>query len=186
MKVLFKLRKIYFLITISIQLISFSIFAENVTFSTPQIVAADGNRPQIATDISGRYVYVIEFEGAGLTGPTKIFISSDFGVNFSSATGAFGTGFNPQIITDISGRYIFATWSDGATNIKIFFSLNFGLSWIDVDSSNTTFGLGGAPQIITDSVSRNIYGIWADSSDPIDLTRGLRSFFPIRGLKINR
>ncbi|NGX35756.1 MAG: hypothetical protein K1000chlam1_00589, partial [Candidatus Anoxychlamydiales bacterium] len=78
----------------------------------------------------------------------------------------------------------YAIFRDASVNIKIFGSLDFGLTWIDMDSTDTFFGNGINPQIITSSTGSKIYGAWDGATLPI--TTGLRSFFPLNSVSINR
>ncbi len=99
-----KLGKTYIFIFVFIQLLTFNIFAENVTFSSEQSISSvAGDNPQITSDATGRYVYAIWQESG--SNDIKIFISSDFGATFTSAAGTFGTGVKPQIIPFLKFNY---------------------------------------------------------------------------------
>lgn len=55
-------KKICLLIVVFFQLITFNIFAETVTFSTPQEISASPEAnllPRITSSSSGQYVYII-------------------------------------------------------------------------------------------------------------------------------
>ena len=148
-------------------------------------IFGDGFNPEITTDNLGKYGYAIWREDT--TDNIKIFFSQDFGATWndvSESLDIFGDGFFPQITTDSSGRYTYAIWQKTSSDsaIKIFYSTDFGHTWTDADPLTSLFSIGSSPQITRDSIGRNAYGIW--NSTGIDVTTGLRSFFPIHSLEI--
>ncbi|NGX35757.1 MAG: hypothetical protein K1000chlam1_00590 [Candidatus Anoxychlamydiales bacterium] len=142
----------------------------------------DGFNPQITTDNLGKFIYAIWRQADDLI----IYASQDFGVTWKRVSDSFGDGFNPSIITDSSGRYVYAIWREaGASSaIKLFYSTDFGNTWVNADPSATLFGTGNVTQITTNSSGRYAYGIW--ESPILDVTAGIRSFFPITDMSIDR
>nr|NGX52331.1 hypothetical protein [Candidatus Anoxychlamydiales bacterium] len=140
--------------------------------------------PQIATDSTGRYVYVVWDRSNGTNTIIQVAISSDFGQTWSGPTTTptgtttpnlsdpGGNAVDPQIATDSSGRYVYAVWdrSNGTNNIiQVVISSDFGQTWSDpttTPTGTTTPNLSvsgenaGDHQITTDSSGRYVYAVW--------------------------
>ncbi len=143
--------------TSKIKIFFSSDFGITWTNADPSVtIFGDGDTPQIITDSTGEHVYAIWTEG--FPGAIKIFISSDFGVSWSAATGAFTASADfPQIVTDDSGKFGYATWhSDVSDELIIFTSSDFGNNWALVVNTLTA----SKPQITTDSSGQFAYVIW--------------------------
>ena len=116
---------------------------------------------EIATDATGRNVYIIDREGID---DIKTFVSSDFGVTWTDTTGSFADGTEPQIATNSTGIYVYIIWENGLVKIKIFYSSNFGDNWTDADPTEIIFGNGEDSHIVTDDSGRYVYATWVVTS----------------------
>lgn len=137
----------------------------------PKLSAKDSSASfqDLATDSSGKYVYVVWHKSIGGATIVQFSRSIDFGANWtaspgvnlsSSAAGVSST--RPKVATDRSGRYIFVIWdhSGGGADqsIRIRRSTDFGATWenpivIPSDKPNS-------PRIAIDNVGRYVYAIW--------------------------
>ena len=155
-----------------------------VTWRQATTAFGNGFNPEITTDNLGKFIYATWRQDA--TDDLIIYASQDFGVTWKRVSDSFGDGFKPEIITDSSGRYVYAIWQVeiGSSDIKLFYSTDFGNTWVNADPSSTLFGTGTVTQITTNSSGRYAYGIW--QSPVLDVTAGIRSFFPITDMSIDR
>ena len=121
-----------------------------------------GESFQISTDNSGLYVYATWIEDT--TNNTKIFYSSDNGVNWTDVdptNTTFGLGVDPQIITDSTGKYVYNIWQTHTTTyIKVFYSSDFGVNWAQ---ATTDAFLINKPQITTNSTGKYVYATWRET-----------------------
>ncbi|KKM05015.1 hypothetical protein LCGC14_1758340, partial [marine sediment metagenome] len=156
-----------------------AVFAINVNFSDPTTtpagspdLASSGERAQITTDSSGRYVYAVWDDSPGAV---QVAISSDFGENWNNPTSVPGGNITPnlaasgrssQITTDSTGRYVYAVWDISGGAVQAAISSDFGVTWSDptsVPGGNITPDLassGELAQITTDSSGRYVYAVW--------------------------
>ncbi|MFA6502180.1 MAG: sialidase family protein [Parachlamydiales bacterium] len=118
---------------------------------------------QIATDISGKYIYVIW----NIIDRIQISKSDDYGLNWSDPIDISippePVALQSQIATDASGKYIYAAWLsfDGSNlRIKTVHSDDYGQNWsIPIYLSDP--GMDATlPQITVDSSGTYVYVIW--------------------------
>lgn len=162
------------------------------SFSAPIDVilnADDDEDPKIATDASGKYVYVIDIvDNANTT--VQVAISSDYGVTWSNPQTTPPGTISPylsvagrdsiaaQITTSDSGKYVYATWQreNNGTNpiIQVALSSNYGMSWQYPLSTTGTNHLppnlsidnvsSGDCHVITDSSGKDVYAVWTSGA----------------------
>jgi BNR repeat-like domain len=170
----------------------------------------NANNPQIATDNSGRYVYALWQRSDGSNSRIQVAISSDYGYSFQSP-GSTPTRTPPdlsevgltartvQVSTDSSGRYVYVIWKIDLDNnskdiVQVALSNDFGNSWQYPDS--TTEGSPDLSQsglntnrikVVTDSSGKYTYAVWEINDGTyslIQISIGLRSYFPLKGMLI--
>ncbi|NGX28832.1 MAG: hypothetical protein K940chlam1_01020, partial [Candidatus Anoxychlamydiales bacterium] len=145
-----------------------SAFSINVNFSYPTSTSLSspdlglrGEFTQIATDSSGRYVYIIWDDPTGAE-KIQVAVSSDFGVTWSDQI-LIGSGIKAQITTDNSGKYVYAVWKNSSSDIQVGISSDFGINWAPPTSTpdgTPALGTGENAQITTDNSGKYVYAIW--------------------------
>lgn len=144
------------------------------------------NKPEIATDATGQYVYAIWhiYDSTTLKYGVQCAISSDYGVSWSNPTTVTGNSaanltdntnnvMNSQIITEDSGRYVYVIWQIYVTASEKYIvqtvkSSDYGVSWEKPTTvtGNTIPDLSVRtkdayyPQIATSANGQYVYGIW--------------------------
>jgi hypothetical protein len=157
---------------------------EGDSFSSPLNLSDGGGpafEPQIATDATGEYVYVIWRRYDGTNYIIQVKKSNDEGASFSgplstptgsspnlSASGEDAD--DPQIATNATGEYVYAIWvrRDGTkSRVQVARSENYGEDFenpTSTPSSPPNLSVGGEnafePQITTDGTGRYVYATW--------------------------
>jgi|GEM_PF-5547260 len=139
---------------------------------TPDL--GSGERAQITTNSSGKFVYAIWNVSPGAA---QTAFSSDFGQNWSypSSTPAGSpdlatSGEFSEITTNSTGEFVYAIWEVPASDdIQVAISSDFGINWSDPTSTPTgtvpdLSTSGELSQITTNSTGKFVYAIWNDPS----------------------
>ncbi len=144
---------------------------QSTPVSTPDL--GDGERAQITTSSSGKYVYASWNVSPGAV---QTAFSSDFGLNWSypastpkGSPDLATSGEFSEITTSDTGEFVYAIWSVPASDdIQVAISSDFGLNWSDptstpISSPNLSTS-GELSQITTNSTGKFVYAIWNDPS----------------------
>jgi len=157
--------KIKYFLLISLFLIGYSsnskLYASSILWNLPaQTLENNGQASKVATDYSGKYVYVTYATSNNL----NIQKSSNFGITLSAAI-PLGTSNNdsPEIVTNGTGQYVYVIWIDNST-ILVSVSSDFGESFSTPFQLEASANGSSAPQISTDASGKNVFTIWRDSS----------------------
>ncbi|KKL80447.1 hypothetical protein LCGC14_2004660 [marine sediment metagenome] len=121
---------------------------------SPSVELSSGvNLPNISTNDTGKYVYVIWAEDKNIFSSA----SSDYGVSFIDPIELFSCGVESliseiNIITNSTGEIVYAIWIDDYDEINLRVSTDFGTRFSDV----IKIANGSNPHIITDPSGKNV------------------------------